>query len=77
MVQLLQHSVHSHHVEGQGYIYEIAGPYHYHDYGPDSKGFVRNNYLSGLSPSELFFHAMGGREGLIDTAVKTAETGYI
>lgn len=26
---------------------------------------------------EFFFHAMGGREGLIDTAVKTAETGYI
>lgn len=48
-----------------------------HDYGPDSKGFVRNNYLSGLMPSEFFFHAMGGREGLIDTAVKTAETGYI
>jgi len=28
-----------------------------------------------LTPSEFFFHAMGGREGLIDTAVKTAETG--
>jgi DNA-directed RNA polymerase II subunit RPB1 len=33
--------------------------------------------LTGLTPSEFFFHAMGGREGLIDTAVKTAETGYI
>jgi DNA-directed RNA polymerase II subunit RPB1 len=30
-----------------------------------------------LNPEELYFHAMGGREGLIDTAVKTAETGYI
>ncbi|KAL7668840.1 hypothetical protein ACOME3_009524 [Neoechinorhynchus agilis] len=47
------------------------------DYGPESKGFVENSYLQGLTPSELFFHAMGGREGLIDTAVKTAETGYI
>ena len=47
------------------------------DYGPASKGFVKNNYISGLTPDELFFHAMGGREGLIDTAVKTAETGYI
>ena len=36
-----------------------------------------NSYLAGLTPSEFFFHAMGGREGLIDTAVKTAETGYI
>ena len=33
--------------------------------------------MSGLKPEELYFHAMGGREGLIDTAVKTAETGYI
>jgi len=47
------------------------------DYGPESKGFVKNCYLSGLTPQEFFFHAMGGREGLIDTAVKTAETGYI
>lgn len=47
------------------------------DYGPESRGFVQNSYLAGLNPSEFFFHSMGGREGLIDTAVKTAETGYI
>lgn len=47
------------------------------DLGPESRGFVENSYLRGLTPSEFFFHAMGGREGLIDTAVKTAETGYI
>lgn len=47
------------------------------DNGASSRGFVENSYLRGLTPSELFFHAMGGREGLIDTAVKTAETGYI
>ncbi|XP_022650291.1 DNA-directed RNA polymerase II subunit RPB1-like isoform X2 [Varroa destructor] len=47
------------------------------DFGPESRGFVENSYLAGLTPSEFFFHAMGGREGLIDTAVKTAETGYI
>ena len=46
------------------------------DYGPESKGFVENSYLTGLTPSEFYFHAMGGREGLIDTAVKTANTGY-
>ena len=44
---------------------------------PPSKGFVRNSFFSGLNPSELFFHAMSGREGLVDTAVKTAETGYM
>ncbi|XP_063375717.1 DNA-directed RNA polymerase II subunit RPB1-like [Cydia amplana] len=47
------------------------------DYGPESRGFVENSYLAGLTPSEFYFHAMGGREGLIDTAVKTADTGYI
>ena len=47
------------------------------DFGPESKGFVESSYLCGLSPAELYLHAMGGREGLIDTAVKTAETGYI
>ncbi len=48
-----------------------------YDDGPESKGFVENSFLSGLSPYEFFFHAMSGREGLIDTAVKTSETGYI
>lgn len=47
------------------------------DYGPESKGFVANCYVKGLTPQEFYFHAMGGREGLIDTAVKTADTGYI
>lgn len=47
------------------------------DYGPDSKGFVTNNFFNGLTPQEFYFHAMGGREGIIDTACKTAETGYI
>ena len=43
----------------------------------EARGFVENNFISGQSPQEYFFHAMGGREGLIDTAVKTSETGYI
>ncbi len=52
-------------------------PFGFNDYGPEAKGFVENSYLQGLNPTEFFFHAMGGREGLIDTAVKTSETGYI
>ena len=44
---------------------------------PEARGFVENSFINGLSPQEFFFHAMGGREGLIDTAVKTSETGYI
>ena len=44
---------------------------------PSARGFVESSYVNGLSPQELFFHAMGGRVGLIDTAVKTSTTGYI
>lgn len=44
---------------------------------PQSKGFVRNSFFSGLNPPEFLFHAISGREGLVDTAVKTAETGYM
>ncbi|KAI6092097.1 beta and beta-prime subunits of DNA dependent RNA-polymerase [Hypoxylon rubiginosum] len=42
-----------------------------------AKGFVRNSFYTGLLPTEFLFHAMSGREGLVDTAVKTAETGYM
>jgi DNA-directed RNA polymerase III subunit RPC1 len=44
---------------------------------PAAKGFVGNSFYSGLTATEFFFHTMGGREGLVDTAVKTAETGYM
>uniref|UniRef100_A0A915ASZ0 DNA-directed RNA polymerase subunit n=2 Tax=Parascaris univalens TaxID=6257 RepID=A0A915ASZ0_PARUN len=44
---------------------------------PAAKGFVENSFYSGLTPTEFFFHTMAGREGLVDTAVKTAETGYM
>ena len=51
--------------------------YNKYDDSPNARGYVENSYISGLSASELFFHAMGGRVGLIDTAVKTSQTGYI
>ena len=41
------------------------------DDSPGARGFIENSYISGLTASELFFHAMGGRIGLIDTAVKS------
>lgn len=47
------------------------------DYGAEARGFVENSYLAGLTPQEVWMHAMGGREGVIDTACKTSETGYI
>ena len=51
--------------------------FHKYDDSPNARGFIENSYISGLTAPELFFHAMGGRIGLIDTAVKTSQTGYI
>ncbi|KAL4189457.1 hypothetical protein AMTRI_Chr08g165460 [Amborella trichopoda] len=47
------------------------------DKTPAAKGFVANSFYTGLTAAEFFFHTMGGREGLVDTAVKTADTGYL
>jgi len=47
------------------------------DLGAQAKGFVKASYKSGLHPTEYFFHAMGGREGLVDTAVRTSRSGYM
>jgi len=47
------------------------------DRGAQAHGFVQNSYKSGLTPTEFFFHAIGGREGLVDTAVRTSQSGYL
>ena len=44
---------------------------------PTSKGFIGHSFYDGMNATELFFHTMGGREGTIDTAVKTSDTGYM
>jgi DNA-directed RNA polymerase II subunit RPB1 len=51
--------------------------YKKYDDSAEARGFVESSFIRGLTPQEFFFHAMSGREGLIDTAVKTADTGYI
>lgn len=38
---------------------------------------MSNSFFSGMTPTEFIFHTMAGREGLVDTAVKTSETGYM
>ena len=52
---------------------------HYPRYenGAESRGFISSNFVNGLNPQEFFFHSMAGREGVIDTAVKTANSGYL
>lgn len=47
------------------------------DLGSEARGFIKNSYKSGLTPTEYFFHSMGGREGLVDTAVRTSRSGYM
>ena len=60
-----------------GFTNRTLPHFHKYDDGAMAIGFVENSFVRGLTPTEFFFHAMGGREGLIDTAVKTSETGYI
>lgn len=60
-----------------GFEHRTLPHYTKYDDTPSARGFVESSYINGLSPQELFFHAMGGRVGLIDTAVKTSTTGYI
>ena len=60
-----------------GFTERTLPHFHKFDDGAAARGFVENSFIKGLNPIEFFFHAMGGREGLIDTAVKTSETGYI
>lgn len=47
------------------------------DAGAEARGFVYASYQDGLNPIEFFFHSMGGREGLVDTAVRTQQSGYM
>jgi len=51
--------------------------FHQNDDTPAARGFIASSFVDGLKGYEFFFHTMGGREGLIDTAIRTAETGYI
>ncbi|KAL3802193.1 hypothetical protein HJC23_001737 [Cyclotella cryptica] len=60
-----------------GFVNRTLPHFEYHSLTPPAKGFVANSFYSGLTATEFIFHTMGGREGLVDTAVKTAETGYM
>ena len=61
----------------RGYLSRPLPHFRKHELGARAKGFVHSSYKSGLDPIEFFFHAMGGREGLVDTAIRTAQSGYM
>ena len=43
----------------------------------ESRGFIASSFIEGLNPREFYFHAMSGREGITDTAMGTATSGYM
>ncbi|WP_436934546.1 DNA-directed RNA polymerase subunit A' [Halovenus marina] len=61
----------------RGYENRTLSHYQEDDLSSDAHGFVKHSYREGLEPKEFFFHAMGGREGLVDTAVRTSKSGYL
>jgi DNA-directed RNA polymerase subunit A' len=61
----------------RGYEDRTLSHFEPNDLSADAHGFVESSYRSGLAPREFFFHAMGGREGLVDTAVRTSKSGYL
>jgi len=61
----------------RGYVDRALPHFKAGDQRPKARGFVYSSYQSGLDVVEFFFHAMGGREGLVDTAVRTQQSGYM
>ncbi|MHA1882143.1 MAG: DNA-directed RNA polymerase subunit A' [Candidatus Thorarchaeota archaeon] len=61
----------------RGYINRTLPHFERGDLGARARGFVASSYKSGLDPIEYWFHAAGGREGLVDTAVRTSTSGYM
>ena len=61
----------------RGYEDRTLAHYEPDDLSAEAHGFVENSYRGGLTPEEFFFQAMGGREGLVDTAVRTSKSGYL
>ncbi len=61
----------------RGYSSRTLPHFKVDDLTPKARGFVEQSYRNGLEPAGFFFHAMGGREGLVDTAVRTSTSGYM
>jgi DNA-directed RNA polymerase subunit A' len=61
----------------RGYIGRTLPHFERGDLGARARGFVTSSYKGGLDPIEYWFHAAGGREGLVDTAVRTSTSGYM
>ncbi|BBG24508.1 DNA-directed RNA polymerase subunit A' [Sulfuracidifex tepidarius] len=61
----------------RGYMHRTLPHFKPYDISPEARGFVYSSFRTGLNPVEVFYHAAGGREGLVDTAVRTSQSGYM
>jgi DNA-directed RNA polymerase subunit A' len=61
----------------RGYHFRTLSHFKKNDVSAEAAGFVRSNFKRGIRPTEYFFHSMGGREGLVDTAIRTGRSGYM
>ncbi|MCX6695049.1 MAG: DNA-directed RNA polymerase subunit A', partial [Candidatus Altiarchaeota archaeon] len=61
----------------RGYHSRTLSHFQKGDVSAEANGFVRSNFKRGMRPTEYFFHSMGGREGLVDTAIRTGRSGYM
>ena len=60
-----------------GYKKRTLSLYKKGELSPESKGFIKDGYKQGLTPSEFFFHSITGRDSLMDTALRTPKSGYL
>jgi len=60
-----------------GYQKRTLSIFKKHSLEPSARGFIYHGYRQGLTPSEYFFHAMTGRDSLMDTALRTPKSGYL
>jgi DNA-directed RNA polymerase subunit A' len=61
----------------RGYANRTLPHFKENDLGAYARGFIKSSYRAGLNPTEYFFHSIGGREGLVDIAVRTSRSGYM
>ena len=61
----------------RGYLERALPHFKVGDPSPKAKGFVYSSFRDGLNPIEFFFHTMVGRDALVDTAVRTQQSGYM
>jgi DNA-directed RNA polymerase subunit A' len=61
----------------RGYRNRTLSSFKKDDLGAEARGFVKNSFKKGITPVEFFFHAMTGRDSLMDTALRTPKSGYL